>query len=126
LLHLLVQLLNESCPILQADLENFPVIDLADADKVEVGMRKVIPVWQLLDNLEEFVSPSITNGSIQRPERTLRCALKKLQRKSARLSTNSWSLELLLAYIWRRSIDRGIVLETVVKVSVNIWTNLSS
>jgi hypothetical protein len=53
LLHLLVQLLDEPGPIVQADLENLAIVDLADSDKVEMGVSKVILVGKLLDELKE-------------------------------------------------------------------------
>lgn len=49
LLHLLIKLLDELRPVLQANLENLSVIDLADADQVEMAMGQVIGVGQFLD-----------------------------------------------------------------------------
>lgn len=50
---------------------------------------------------------------------------KKLVKKSARLSTNSWSRALLLGYVVLKSSAMGMILEMVVKTDVNISMSFS-
>ena len=50
LLHLIVELADQLGPVLQADLEDLTVLDLADANEVEVGVGEEIPVRQILDD----------------------------------------------------------------------------
>lgn len=49
LLHLLVQFLYKLCPVFQANLENFSVINLTDANQVEVAMGQIIGIGQFFD-----------------------------------------------------------------------------
>ena len=44
-LHLVVELLYELDPVVQADLEDLAVVDLGNADQVEVAVREEVPVW---------------------------------------------------------------------------------
>jgi len=121
-LHLFIQLADKLRPILQANLEYFPVLDLGDAEKVKVAMFEEIPIWKIFDEL--FPSVPAKNESPISP--TLRCFEKKLSRKRARFWMNSWSLELLLGYSDLSSTAKGTILDTVAKVSVNIDTSFSS
>lgn len=133
LLHFFVELLDKSGPVFQANLKDLSVINLTYANEVEVCMCEVVSIRQFLDKLlKASVSvslhsePSHISKAFQSITLTSRWALKKLERKSARLSTNSWSLELLFAKICFKSIDKGIVFETMVSVSVNMNTSRSS
>lgn len=51
LLHLFIEFLDESRPVLQTNLENFPVINLAYTDEIKMRMCKIIPVGQFLNDL---------------------------------------------------------------------------
>lgn len=44
LLHFFVEFLHKSCPVLQADLKNLSIIDLADANEVEMSVGEVVTV----------------------------------------------------------------------------------
>ena len=43
-LHLFVEFLDQLCPVLQADFEDFPVVNLTYSDEIKVCMSKEIPV----------------------------------------------------------------------------------
>lgn len=51
LLHLLVELLDELEPVVEANLEDFSIIDLRYPDKIVVTVNKEISVGKLLDEL---------------------------------------------------------------------------
>jgi hypothetical protein len=51
LLHLLVKLLDELEPVVEANLEDFSIIDLRYPDKIVVTVNKEISVRKLLDKL---------------------------------------------------------------------------
>lgn len=50
-LHLLVELLHELEPVVEADFEDFSVVNLRDADEVKMGVGEKVAVWQVLDKL---------------------------------------------------------------------------
>ena len=45
LLHLIIQLLDELGPVLEADFENFSVVYLRNSDKIEMGLYEEVLVW---------------------------------------------------------------------------------
>jgi hypothetical protein len=51
-LHLVVQFANQLSPVLQADLEDLAVLDLTNANEVEVTVKEEITVGQSLDDWE--------------------------------------------------------------------------
>lgn len=55
-MHLLIQLLDKLGPVFQADLENLAIVNLRNADKVEVGMGEKVSVWEIFDELLSVVS----------------------------------------------------------------------
>jgi hypothetical protein len=85
-------------------------------------VREIVTVGEVLDELQE----SAAERFIMSCELTFKCTVKKLQRKSARFWTNSWSLELLFGYVSLRLMVNGMIVETVEITSVNIWTSFSS
>jgi hypothetical protein len=101
-----------------------------------MGVREVILVRQLLNKLEKRenkLALARKGGGLAviwsggpTGSRTSKCALKKLDKKRARLETNSWSLPLLRANVSFKSMDKGMTFETFVRVSVNMCTSLSS
>jgi len=80
LLHLFIQFLNQFRPVLQADLEDLSVFNLADSYEVEVGMCKVVSIRQVFDELNIISYGTSCLGGVH----TLRCTVKKLHKNSAR------------------------------------------
>ena len=51
-LSLLIELADELCPVLEADLEDLSLLDLGDLDEVEVCVEEELLVLLVLDQLE--------------------------------------------------------------------------
>lgn len=63
-LHLLIQLLHELCPVFQTNLEDLPVLNLRNANEVEMAVSKEVSIGQILNQLDNVLVKLENHGLI--------------------------------------------------------------